>query len=211
MVGNYTVVITFEELLYGFYGQSGDSDNTNASFRNYYGTTFKESSYTTMLTVQEEQVIPTGWTPTPLPTEYWTRNIEGQNTEWYKVASNWYGNAFDRDNGGSQNRWQTNGIAPNSGHIVWTKQTEAGGLVGGANFSTVGETYNSGHQYQTRYTQQIIMNGILYYQDSKYFGAQSGDYVAVDLRTGQEVWRNTTMSVPVTGTSRIYQGNNAVI
>ncbi len=197
-VGNYTVTVIFQELLYRWY--------ESATFRDYYGVTLKESSYTETLIVQADPVIPVGWTATPLPTEYWVRPIEGMNTDWYQIASNWYGNVFDRDNGGSQNRWQTNGIAPNSGHIVWTKPTEDGGLVGGGNFSTVGEVYNAGHQYQTRFTQQIILHGRLYYRDSKFFAAGTGDYVCVDLRTGQEVWRNQTMSLVVDGANRYYTG-----
>jgi hypothetical protein len=185
IVGNYTVTVTFKELLYSWYSSS--------TFRDYYGVTYKTSSYTDTLVVQEEQVVPTSWVQTPLPTEYWTRPIEGQNTEWYRVASNWYGNARDKDNGGGQNRYQQDGVAPNSGHIIWTKPTEDGGVVGGGNFSTVGEVYNAGHQYQTRFTQQIIMNGKLYYLGPRYFNADGDIYRAVDLTTGQTIWeRNIT-------------------
>ena len=84
--------------------------------------------------------------------------------------------------------------APNSGHILWTKPTEDGGVVGG-NFSKVpGDVFNAGHQYQTRFTNQIVMDGRLYYEQSNYFAATPGDYVCVDLLTGQEIWRNRTMS-----------------
>ena len=185
IVGNYTVTVTFKELLYSWYD--------SRSFRDYYGVTYNSSSYTDTLVVQEEQVVPTSWTQTPLPTEYWTRPIEGQNTEWYRVASNWYGNARDKDNGGSQNRYQQDGVAPNSGHIIWTKPTEDGGLVGGGNFSVPGEVYNAGHQYQTRFTQQIILMGKLYYLGPRYWNGDGDIYRAVDLRTGQTIWeRNIT-------------------
>jgi outer membrane protein assembly factor BamB len=186
-VGNYTIKVTFEELLYRWYN--------SGTYRDYYGVTYKSSSFTDTLVVQEEQVVPTSWTPTPLPTEYWTRPIEGQNTEWYKVASNWYGNARDKDNGGGQNRFQQGGVAPNSAHIIWTKPTEDGGLVGGGNFSTVGEVYNAGHQYQTRFTQQIIMMGKLYYLGPRYWAGDGDIYRCVDLKTGQTIWeRNITGS-----------------
>src|SRR3989304_1774378 len=60
-VGNYTVTVTFKELLYRWYDSS--------TFRNYYGVTYKSSNYTDTLVVQQEQVVPTSWTKTPLPTE----------------------------------------------------------------------------------------------------------------------------------------------
>ena len=41
------------------------------------------------LTVQEEP-IPAEPSSYPLPTEYWTRPIEAQNTYWYSISSNWF-------------------------------------------------------------------------------------------------------------------------
>jgi outer membrane protein assembly factor BamB len=135
------------------------------------------------------------WGVTLKPTEYWTRPIEGQNNAWYQVASNWLNNAHDASNGGDQNQYQPDGISPNSGHILWTKSTEDGGVVGGTSFSVDGEVFNAGHQYQTRFgNTQIIMYGRLYYRESKWYGSTPGDYVCVDLRTGEEIWRNVSMS-----------------
>ena len=94
------------------------------------------------------------------------------------------------------NRVQRDGIAPNSGHILWTKITEDGGVVGGDEFfSTDGETFNAGHQYQTRYAgTQIIMHGRLLYREPVAWAGTGGDWVCVDLKTGQEIWRNKTMT-----------------
>ena len=74
---------------------------------------------------------------------------------------------MDRNNGSTDNRIQTQGTGPNSGHILWTKPTEDGGVVGGDDFySKPGEIFNAGHQYQTRYAgTQIIMGGRLIYQE----------------------------------------------
>jgi len=135
-IGNYTVTIRFHELFYRWYDSS--------SFRNYYGVTLLESTRTYTLVVQEDPVNPIATTVYPLPTEYWTRPIEGQNQEWGRVSSNWLNNAKDRDYGSGQNRFQTEGIAPNSGHILWTKKTEDGGVVGGYDyFSVPGEVFNA--------------------------------------------------------------------
>ncbi|MEM4733410.1 MAG: PQQ-binding-like beta-propeller repeat protein, partial [Candidatus Bathyarchaeia archaeon] len=192
-VGNYTVTVKFVEMRYLW--------NATATMRDYYGVLFLGSSKTYTLVVQEEPVIPKGWTPVPLPTEYWTRPIEGQNTEWWRVASNWYSNERDQDYGGSQNRFQRDGTAPNTGHILWTKPTEDGGVIGGDLFSVPGEVFNAGHQYQTRFTDQIIMHGRLYYQPPRYWSGGGGQFICVDLRTGEKIWEvNTTgIGVPTFG------------
>jgi PQQ-like domain len=186
-VGNHTVTITFYAVEHTAYASTTD--------RNFYGVTYDKSTYTKTFTVQNEAVHPTGISVYPLPTEYWTRPIEGQNNEWYKVASNWLNNAHDSSNGGADNKYQPDGISPNSGHILWTKPTEDGGVVGGTSFSVDGEVFNAGHQYQTRFEgDQIIMYGRMYYRESKWYSASPGDFVCVDLRTGEEIWRNVSMS-----------------
>ena len=184
VTGNHTVTITFQAVEHTAYDSSG---------RTYYGVTYDASTYTVNLVVQDEEVH--GATKVyPLPTEYWTRPIEGQNNEWYQVASNWLNNAHDYSNGGADNKYQPDGISPNSGHILWTKQTEDGGVVGGESFSVDGEVFNAGHQYQTRFeSDQIVMWGRLYYRESNWYSASPGDFVCVDLRTGEEIWRNKTM------------------
>jgi hypothetical protein len=139
--------------------------------------------------VQEEPIIPEEELAVPLPTEYWVRPIEGQNTEWYRVSSNWYNNARDRDNGGPRNAWQQDGVGPNSAHILWTKPTEDGGVVGGGNFSVRGEVYSAGHQYQTRFDANgIILMGKYFYRGPRYWGGEGDIYRAVDLRTGETIW-----------------------
>jgi outer membrane protein assembly factor BamB len=179
--GNYSITITFHELYYGWHGSSAE--------REFYGVTLLESAHTYTLVVQDEQVQPEAVTIYPLPTEYWTRPIEGQNNQWGLVASYWLNNAHDRDLGSGQNRFQPEGSAPESGHILWTKVTEDGGVVGGDQyFSDVGEVFNAGHQYQTRFTNQIIMMGRLYYEVPNGFSGGGGGWMCVDLKTGKDLW-----------------------
>ncbi|MBT0160638.1 PQQ-binding-like beta-propeller repeat protein, partial [Candidatus Bathyarchaeota archaeon A05DMB-2] len=193
--GNHSVTVKFWGLAAPHTAYSTSTD------RDWYGVSLKESTQTTNFVVQEEAVHPTGWTPVPLPTEFWSRPIEGQNTGWYLISSNWLNNAHDKSNGGYNNKYQPDGIAPGSGHILWTKVTEDGGVVGGTSFSVEGEVFNAGHQYQTRFSQnQIIMHGRLYYRESNWYSSTPGDYVCVDLQTGQEIWRNKTMAaIPAFG------------
>jgi len=185
--GNYSVKIVFEELYYRW--------SAVGAGRDYYGVTYLSSSRDYSVVVQEEPVYPTAITSYPLPTEFWTRPIEGQNNAWGAVSSNWLNTASDRDYGSPNNRIQTQGTAPNSGHILWTKPTEDGGVVGGNTFEREGQVFNAGHQYQTRFSDtQIIMHGRVVYQEPITFSGTGGAWVCVDLKTGEEIWRNQTMS-----------------
>ena len=192
-VGNYTVTVNFLELLYTWQGSSTERD--------YYGVTYNGASYTKNLVVQQEQVLPTGWTDTPLPSEYWVRPIEGTNTGWYQIASNYLSGPSDNDLYGAGNQFQRYGEAPNSGHIIWTKITEDGGLVGGDFFSVPGEVFNAGHQYQTRFTNPIIMWGRLYYELPVTWAGVNGGWICVDLKTGETIWENRDMGASGTGIS----------
>ncbi|MEM2968548.1 MAG: hypothetical protein QXJ76_04490 [Candidatus Bathyarchaeia archaeon] len=68
-VGTYSFVFSYPDQVYTW---SGTYQNDI-----FLGATSK----TVYLTVQEEQ-LPDPITSYPLPTEYWTRPIEGQNTDW---------------------------------------------------------------------------------------------------------------------------------
>ncbi len=188
-VGNYSITVKFHELFYKWYGGWAEAYK-RYQYNDYYGATFLESTSTYTLVVQEDPVLPTAVTNYPLPTEYWTRPIEGQNNAWGQVSSNWLGSAKDTNYGSTQNRYQTEGIAPNSAHILWTKPIEDGGVVGGDKyFSSPGETFSGGcPPYQPRMTKQIIMHGRLYYELPISFSDGGGGWICVDLRTGEEIW-----------------------
>jgi hypothetical protein len=149
------------------------------------------ASKTTSLTVQEEP-IPNPTSSYPLPTEYWTRPIEGQNWNWYQVASNWLGAPYIREAG---ELWPQNGFhppggtAPNTAHVMWTKPIQYGGVVGGSNTTVPGEAFYQGDSYNGRWTNPIIMYGTMFYEEPWGNSGTGGDYVAVDLRTGEELWR----------------------
>ena len=213
-LGNYSVMVVFEQLYWGWStGPTGSNPNA-ASPRDYYGTTYLSSNRTYTVAVQQDPVTSTAITYYPLPTEYWARPIEGQDNTWGAVSSNWLNRAADRDFGSPNNRVQTQGTAPNSGHILWTKPTEDGGVVGGEADAFLGDregnVFNAGHQYQTRMQDtSIIMYGRLYYQEPISWAGTGGAWVCVDLKTGQEVWRNQTMSAsPSFGYYREYDDMN---
>ena len=182
--------------------------------QDYYGTTYLSSNRTYTVTVQQDPIASTQISYYPLPTEYWSRPIEGQDNTWGAVSSHWLNSAADRDFGSPNNRVQTQGTAPNSGHILWTKPTEDGGVVGGEadafSGDREGQVFNAGHQYQTRMQDtSIIMYGRLYYQEPITWSGGGGAWVCVDLKTGLEVWRNQTMSAtPSFGYYRAYDDMN---
>jgi outer membrane protein assembly factor BamB len=192
-VGNYSFTVKFHELFYRW--------NATAAMRDYYGTTFKESTFTLKVVVQQEPVSIIGLPNLPpLPTEFWTRPIEGQNTDWYRVASNWLSGPHDRDNyAGSENRYQADGTAPNSPHILWTRPTEDNGVVGGNDLSRAGNVFNAGSQYQPRFTNQIIMYGRLYYSPNVYSSGSSALMDCVDLKTGKLLYEIDTKGANVAG------------
>jgi outer membrane protein assembly factor BamB len=191
-VGNYTLTVHFLQLQYLW-----NATNSAVLNNDYYGVTWLASDYTTTLTVQQEPVSLHGFVlPNipPLPTEYWTRPIEGQNVGWYQVASNWLNSVHDFNYGGYQNMIQPDGVAPNTGHILWTRPTEDQGVVGGNDLSRPGNVFDAGAQYQPRFTTKIIMYGRLYYSPNLYATGSSEMLDCVDLKTGKLLWEVNTTS-----------------
>jgi outer membrane protein assembly factor BamB len=181
-VGEYTLKFDYAQQEYTWSGT-------------YKGDIFTAASRTTTLTVQEEQ-IPDAIYSYPLPSEYWTRPIEGQNTNWYTISSNWLGSPYVPGANcayGHPGAYQPDGPAPNSAHVMWSKPIQYGGVLGG-NMSGVpggipGEMYFEGGSYAVRWTNPLIMYGTLFYEEPYGNSGTGGNYVAVDLRTGEEIWR----------------------
>jgi len=122
----------------------------------------------------------------PLPTEYWSRPIDAQLREWSTIAGNWLGM-------GNPNLYVPYNDGPESAHILWAKPLTTGGLSGGANGL---QSMEIGDAYEGKWPSPVILNGILYYNRYESIPplfTQSG-IVAVDLRTGEELWfRNNTV------------------
>ena len=142
----------------------------------------------------------------PLPTQYWTRPIYGENSEWYAVSSNWLGTGsgvistlgFNTLTGFTTqayiNRYPGDAVGSQTAHVMWTLPYGSGGVVGGNDYSTQGVGYFEGSAYNQRFTNPIIINGILYYNLPVGFtGTSNGPLQAVDLRTGKLVWSSNTI------------------
>ncbi len=209
--GNYTFFFNYPQQTYTW--SQANTPGLAAASAAFEGDIFLGSNRTKTITVQEDPIA-TPITSYPLPTEYWTRPIEGQNSDWYTIASNWLGAPFIVGAGsafiGGQ---QLGGSAPTSAHVMWTKPMQYGGVVGGNNTAVPGEGYYEGLSYQPRFSNQIIMQGTLFYQEPYGNSGTGGDYIAVDLRTGEELWRiNTTATgislVPQFGYLYSFDGPN---
>ncbi len=176
--GNYTFYLEFPGQVLSLYHPETKKPGAQSAFVN---DTFQASSAKATLLVQEEPVKePPNY---PLPTEYWTRPIEGQNSNWWTISSNWLGapQVIDRV-------VQPDGIAPNSAHVMWTKPIQQGGVVGGSREAIDGNTFYPGLTYETKFNTPIIMNGKLYYELPKSNSGTGGGYLCLDLQTGEEIY-----------------------
>jgi outer membrane protein assembly factor BamB len=118
----------------------------------------------------------------PLPTEYWTRPINAQFREWYTISGNWLQSPPELFA-------PYNDDAPESGHILWSKPIAQGGIVGG---DLIEHAYEDGDAYEGFFAGSVVIGGVLYYNE---FNANGGtrveqEVVAVNLHTGEELWRN---------------------
>jgi hypothetical protein len=215
VAGEYTFILTYVgQIITRFNPETGligiPEPLGNPSLIN---SKFLPSETTKKLTVQQEP-IPDPTTTYPLPEEYWTHPIEGQNTGWADISSNWLAGAHIGQNYGLANTetrdlFQRDGTAPDSPHIMWTKPIEFGGVVGGTT-EIPGIGFYSGGSYEPRLTNAICMFGRLYYQVPLYHAGGSGSsasaYTCVDLRTGETIWISDEIGIPYKGVYGTGQG-----
>jgi len=140
------------------------------------------------LTVQEEPIQP--WPSAELPTSYWERPIYGENREWWSIAGNWLMPAYNYHIVAPSGRYSFAPYtqAPNSPHIMWTRELTFGGIIGG---ELGDKTYYAGLSYQYKLYPPVVISGKLYYNIYPYswLGVEGPGFVCVDLRSGEELWR----------------------
>jgi hypothetical protein len=176
-LGNYTFKMYFP-------GQN----ITQGSAINWYKPS---ESATVQLTVQEDQIQPIPYIP--LPTDYWSRPINAANHGWNQLGGNWLAGGSAGPHGprcyDSNGNFNPYGTAPNSPHVMWTKEIAFGGIVGEATGDT---NYFPGETYDRKFQPPIIMQGRLYYNQRLGVAGWQGLY-CVDLQTGEEIWfKNAT-------------------
>ena len=151
------------------------------------GQYLPSESQTITLQVQQEPIP--YFQDNPLPADYWTRPINGQNRLWASISGDWlmaaYNLTYTTAAGVSVGALNPYSQAPGAPHIMWTKEITTGGLVGGEQETN---SYYSGPSYSSLFSPPIVMNGKLYYS------LTSGGTVCLDQRTGQELWRNDNLT-----------------
>jgi hypothetical protein len=195
-VGTYIFEVSYPGQVLSLIGPNGIPGTAN----DYVNDTFLPSNATTTLTVQQEPISSTP--DTPLPTEYWARPIEGQNTQWSTIASNWLREAYPYPTG--HYFVQSDGIAPNSPHIMWSRILQNGGIVGGS-YDISGIAYYSGASYEPKFQNPLIINGKLFYNLPLSDAVAAGGYCCVDLLTGKEIWYSDQIGVTGSAAPRFGQ------
>jgi outer membrane protein assembly factor BamB len=137
----------------------------------------------TLVVTQEPVPV---WQDKPVPTDYWTRPINARNRLWASIAGNWLERNYDSagasmDSAGAFNPYSQ---APRAAHVMWTKELDFGGVVGGDN----PYSYFPGFSYEPKLIPPIIMNGRLYYEERNNPG-----FVCVDLRTGEKYYEKDAL------------------
>jgi len=194
--GTYTFTLKFPGQELSLYGPTGEAGTAS----DYVNDTYLASSATATLTVQQNQVpAPASY---PLPTGYWTRPIEGQNTAWASIASNWLGSPQ------IVLRVQPDGSAPETSHIMWTKVLEFGGIVGGSYELTNENSYYPGPQYEAKFANPIIINGYVYYSIPLSDQVNGGGVACVDIRTGEQQWVRSDLTSITCGQLYDYESPN---
>ncbi|MCL1977974.1 MAG: PQQ-binding-like beta-propeller repeat protein [Candidatus Bathyarchaeota archaeon] len=154
---------------------------------NPISTAYYTASESEVVTIQ----VTTEWQPThpgfDLPDEYWVRPIDAQLREWWSIAGSWVAKPL--------NGFAPYNDAPESAHILWTMPIgdTLGGLTGGLNGDV---SFQDGDAYEGKFTGNMIMGGVLYYNKYAYNGVtgrQSPNQaiVAVDLHTGEKLWERS--------------------
>jgi hypothetical protein len=184
-VGTYTLTFNYPGQVYG---ANGDGYSGSVLM----GDTYLPSSASTTVTVQQEP-IPAAVTGEPLPTNYWTRPIFGENSNWYTISSNWLGTGMPPIAGYTSSTYgvyHADSIGSLTAHVMWTLPIQAGGIVGGNEYTNAqGVGYFEGSCYIGRFSNPIIVDGYLYFNEpSSFTGGAAGPFICVNLQTGQTVW-----------------------
>ncbi len=196
MVGTYKFKFNFLGMWFPagryFFGQIV----TNSSGQVIDSAYYKPSS-TPEVSITAQQDMIYSYPPAALPTDYWTRPASPENREWWSILGNWPNTGIV---GGGQywpadtNTYMSNYNfvpyvqGPNTAHVVWKRQNNIGGLIGGIAGQisvTIGGLTGSG--YPT-----LIYSGRCYEVISEVNTttnvAAQNFWRCYDLRTGQIYW-----------------------
>jgi outer membrane protein assembly factor BamB len=145
----------------------------------WVGGTYKASKSPVLTFNVTKDPVP-GVKPVPLPTEYWERPVREENKEWATIVGDWVQAGYDA----GASRFNPYSQGPESPHIMWKRQVEIGGIIGG-NYGSL--TYGGGSTTVVGRT-NIIFYGHTFYRD------KAGATHCVNIKTGEDLWVNPSMS-----------------
>ncbi|WNZ29457.1 MAG: PQQ-binding-like beta-propeller repeat protein [Candidatus Bathyarchaeota archaeon] len=124
-----------------------------------------------------------------LPEGYWGRPVGGELREWNVILGNHLHSSLPTGTGPHNIVKQGNEYAPETGHVLWRHQMTTGGLAGG--FGNL--AFEQGDAYEPKFHGAVILGGILFYNNFEdRYGPEHIELpvVAIDLKTGKELWRS---------------------
>ena len=187
-VGTYYLQTNFPAQWFNYSGDNGRGQFIEVSA--YYAAS--QSEKLPVIVQQEPLPIYPG---VPLPTEYWTRPIDAQASDWATIAGSWL------DANRRLPAYAPYNEGPETAHVLWTIAETTGGLVGGALDNSLGltpQSFDMGDAYEGKFSSRLILAGKLYY--NKYAGPSIGgvdprrEYACIDLHTGEELWSRVLLN-----------------
>lgn len=136
--------------------------------------------------VVQEEAIPY-YPGFPLPTEYWNRPINAQFYEWAPLTGQWLRPIGSYSMPPIEKFHEGNSEAPETAHILWTKQYAQGGMTGGEQ-GVMG--YEMGDAYVGKFLGTVVIDGVMYYNSYQSTGGTNVEQTvnAMNLKTGEELW-----------------------
>jgi outer membrane protein assembly factor BamB len=140
------------------------------------------TSKTWSWTVQAEPVPGYPDEPLPNPNMDWDFPISGEYKEWFQISGSWWG-----PRGDYATNFNPYSTAPNTPHVIWKKEMDAGGIIGG-------ETGHESYVYSEAPT-CVAAHGRLYYTENERWIDEEGTgrghpvMVCLDMETGEEIFR----------------------
>ncbi len=138
-----------------------------------------------------QQDAATGLPDNPVTTDYWERPIDATNKQWETIAGNWLATLSGSWKASGYTNFIDNTAAPNTAHIMWAKELQPGGIVGGPDYLA---DYYTGESYQAKFNPPVILDGKVFY-NGRVGNTLARGIICVDLRTGEQLWQRNYSTI----------------